>query len=204
MGVSINFRRALVVACLLPLASVLSACQPQQGVVITSTKTDPGKPLRHDWGPSVVIESGVANSCYFVDESVVAGKSSICRVVDGYEEVGDKRNWKVTAPNSLILSRPMMDYYSYSILLDGGAVFEGCVLNSNSGGTSTFTCDYRIRKISAAGGTGSAVNYFFKKLWNWNKYVGNTAGCALGISSVWSGTAKITHSMVTGCLGGPM
>jgi hypothetical protein len=123
--------------------------------------------------------------------------------VDGYESIGDSRNWLIKFPlNSGPLAQSGEDSSTYGqiIVLDGGQVYEGCDWRSPD---NSYLCDYRQRKQIVLRTSGSAYSYVLRKLWDWTKYVGNTAGCAGGIASLWSGS-KVTLPMLTGCADGPM
>lgn len=189
-----------VITAFAALTLGLSGCEPS--VTISYTSRDPGKTLQHSWSPGIPIETGVVNSCYRAS-SDVAGRANVCRVVDGYDQAGDDRNWKITLGGGY---RVLAQYgensstYGRVIVLDGGQVFEGC--NYYSADT-TYNCDYRIRKQIVLKTSGSAYSYVLRKLWNWTKYVGSAAGCAGGIAGVWTGQ-RITLPMLSSCADGPL
>lgn len=175
---------------------------PSDSVTIEIVNLDPGYALAHDWGPAIVLEQGVANSCVTRD-SEVAGRANLCRVVDGYEGIGDNRNWLIQFPvgrGPLGQSGTDSSAHGRIIVLDGGSVFEGCDFRSPD---NSYLCDYRQRKAIVLKTSGDAYSYALRKLWDWSKYAGNTAGCATGISGVWAG-AKIRLPLLSDCADGPL
>jgi hypothetical protein len=176
-------------------------------VSISGTTQDPDYGLNNSGGgPYPVIEVGVANSC--VDtSSQVSGRQHYCRVVDGYEEIGDRRNWLVRytfdgRPGGGPIAQSGNDdsYYGRTIITDGGEVFEGCDWRSPD---NSYLCDYRIRKPVVTNISGGAWSHVLHKAWAWTKYIGNALGCAGGIAGVMIGK-PITLPLLTDCVDGPM
>lgn len=169
-----------------------------------STGGNVSHPLKHDWSPGIPIEQGVVNSCYFTPSDGQT-HNSLCRVVDGYEESGDRRNWTIDFPASppshpLSVSGVNGSTLGMMIVLDDGAMFEGCDWYSPS---NDYVCDYRVRKPVAVRISGGGYDYL-TKLWDWSRYVaGGPLSCATGIASVWTG-AKITAPLLGSCLSDPM
>ena len=197
---------AFAIGVSLTLPAVALDVREAHAVTITSISNDPGRTLRHGWSPSVAIESGVANSCV-KRASDVSKREHLCRVVDGYEGVGDGRNWKLDFPTSgespLRVKGSNSSKYGFVVVLDGGMVYEGCTWSSPS---NDYTCDYRMRKPIVLKTSGNALGYALRKLWSWTKYVGNTLGCAGGIATLWYGGAsgKVTLPILSDCADGPM
>lgn len=179
------------------IIGVMGACQPS-AVSISTTSTDPGYSLRHDWGPGVLIEqNGGANSC-FESGSSAPGRDYYCRVIDGYEAVGDHRNWRVSG-SPIASGGSDTSSYGRTIVVDSGQIFEGCDWLSPS---NEYICDFRQRKAVVLK-TDRTWSFVLRKAWDWARYAGDAAGCAGGIAGLWSG-GVITVPLLSGCLDGPM
>jgi hypothetical protein len=164
-------------------------------------------PLKHTWSPSNPIEDGIANSC--IQTAIDDGTNrNYCRVVDGYEETHDNRDWFIRLDSN---RSPVMSWagtgtnWGETIVLDGGMIFEGCdfhYMGQNQG--SWYDCDYRIRKpVIFNSDSSNSFRWGLNKFWDWGKYAGSAAGCSFGIASVWGG-AKITSALLLDCAAGPL
>lgn len=187
------------------IASMVLDIPPASAFSTTVTQDDPKRELIHDWSPSRAIETGVVNSCVIRD-SDVKGREHLCRVVDGYEEKGDKRNWLIDFsardPEGPLASEGSNgDPHGILIVMDDGATYEGCTWFSPS---NDFLCDYRIRKPIVLKTSGNAREYVLRKLWDWAKYAGNTYGCAQGIGSVMVDGFSISQLFLANCFDGPL
>lgn len=185
---------------------VLAACDPTY--VVSQVKSDTANyALRHSWGPDPALENGKANSCV-TRGSDVANRAHLCRSLDGYEEMGDNRNWLINYEGRIEDGqRPLQrngaraGTHGQVIITHGGAVYEGCNWYEE---TNNYYCDYRQSKAAVPRTNGLSHNgYILRKLWDWTGYVGNTAGCAGGITTVWNGS-KVTALLLRGCADGPM
>lgn len=129
-------------------------------------------------------------------------------MLDGYEEIGDNRNWligyEIGAGQGPLgwsgLNLGTGDPYGITIVTHGGTVYEGCWWQSP---TNDYLCDFRARKQIVLRTSGSAYSYVLRKLWNWTLYTGNAAGCAGGIAGLWTGQ-RVTLPLLSDCVDGPM
>jgi len=192
-----SFKRTVTAIVVVLGISALSGCYS-----ITSTSQDPHYALRHDWGPYPAIENGIANSC-IIRQSTVNGREHLCRVIDGYEELNDNRNWIVKfdiGEGPLAQAGSDNDQYGQTIVLGDGNVYEGCDWRSPD---NSYLCDYHARKQIVIHTSTSGWGYGLRKLWDWTRYAGDTLGCASGIVSLWYG-AKVGAALLSACDDGPM
>jgi len=205
------------VALILTLMILATACNSVASVKwsvneLTNGHYDPETMLMHDWGPAIVIERGVANSCIERD-SEVSGRRHLCRVIDGYEEIGDVKNWVIDYPANpvqmpLSVDGECNDGISWSdggygcvIVLQDGSTYEGC---QHVTPLNDFICDYRARKHIVLKTSGDAYSYLLRKFWNWSLYTaGSPLACAGGLTGVMMGKS-ITAPMLADCADGPM
>lgn len=193
-----NRRRQLALGGLLALMPIMPMWCESPGVASTNY------PLLHAFSLSPGFGAGLVTSCYNAPTEV-SGRHYVCRVVEGYEEVGDVRTFHVygelagrSNPDK-ILSLSVRTGYGATLVLDGGITFEGCDWISPS---NSFDCDYRTSRHAVLT-TMDTNTWKLRKLWDWTRYVGNTAGCAGGLTKVFSG-GTITLPFLTGCADGPL
>jgi hypothetical protein len=164
-------------------------------------------PLLHSFSLSPGFGEGVLTSCYTAP-SEVPDREHLCRVVDGYEELGisHRHTYEVFGPlpgrhnPDHILAVDERPGYGATVVLDGGIQFEGCVWYSPS---NSFKCDYKTTRYAVLTTNNSHTTWILRKMWDWGNYLGNTIGCAGGIVGVWGGK-PITFPLLTGCADGPM
>lgn len=178
-------------------------------------------PLNNSGGsPYPYIEKDMVNSCIDA-RSDVAGRTHLCRVVDGYDTgrsgdppaMRDTKNWMITIymGNVAALSHRSDYRYGASVVLYGGEMFEGCELldsypfNADPTNLNTrIVCDYHIRKPVVTNISGNGWNLILHKAWDWSGYIGSELGCAGGLAGIMAGVGKITFPLLRGCVDGPM
>jgi hypothetical protein len=211
-------------------AGVLTACNepPPGGVQTTITVVDapaicsldagyslPCQLNNSGGGPSPVIEAGVANSCLQAPAEG-GGVGRLCRVVDGYERIGDMRNWIIRIDFGNPASEDWIagwtdsgtrglpwTRYGRVIVLHDGTMFEGCTLEGLARYTidSDFTkyrCNYRIRKPVTTHIDGHGWDQFLAALWP--NFVGDAdmAACAVGFTTAVGGW--FARALATWCV----
>jgi len=172
---------------------------------ISQTASDPGYPLHHDWSPGIPIESGIANSCVFSSHG--QGVADLCRVVDGYEETGDHRNWDIRATctpytvdifgtwycipdaSEVKVWGSPWDTYGMIVGTAGGEIYEGCRWYEVDNTTINYWCDYRIRKeITIRYSTGGEYMPFWDLWPGYIEYLAtDVLGCVSFIVGIWYG-----------------
>jgi hypothetical protein len=186
---------------------------------------DPGAVLHHDYSFSGNCGSwcGQLMSCYYINGGSNGGQS-ICRVVDGAEQVGDNRNWDVSVSCGWIGNWCYWDdtevhadgifdpgaYYGVSIRTGGGEMYEGCRFryddpdpNTGRATAAVFWCDTRIRNEFLLI-TDGGYRWFFGALWHWADYIAtDVIGCDAALWSVQLG-APMTLAVLAACKAGPM
>lgn len=196
-------KKALLALTILPLLFLSGCYTIREDAYTLSAIYD----LRHSWSPGVAIENGRVNSCV-QRPSYVSGRAHICRVVDGYEEAGDRRNWTIRYtsghPDGFEATDP--ERYGITIMVGGDGVFEGCRY-AQAGGDEYWFCDYRVRKhvvLTTSGCSSWCWNYVLRVAWNWASYAGNTMlGCGVGIAGVMGGL-PVTAPLLWDCKDGPL
>ena len=163
-----------------------------------------GYPLQHDWGPAIAMPgwSGHPHSC--IDRSSTStARHSMCRVVKGIEERGDWRNWRVVATDGEMVAAQTHPTYGTVLVAEESAdqvhAFEGCKARSYT----EFECDYKILAIGTVDHGSSAIGFFFRKFKDWSLNMGNTAGCAGAITSIWYGWSIKSAGLIA-CAEGPL
>jgi hypothetical protein len=191
------FIKTIAVSMVLTLAQCAPSCGPP----------DPGYALRNDFSLSPGIAPGQLTSCMDRDSNV-AGREHLCRRILGHEESGDSANYHLdlgpcggcTQVSHVIASRGSNDSpYGMTIVLDNGAVYEGCRWTSP---TDDYDCDY-FADHQFVMRTGGHWDFVLRKFWNWTSAQGNALGCAGGIVGVWYG-GVITLPMLADCADGPL
>lgn len=189
----------------------LTACDPPATTtpggytVYENLHAAPTYPLQHSWSPAIPIEAGVANSCITATQTEVANRSHFCRVVDGYEETGDHRDWTIiwASRTSPTLAYTKGSIYGEQIVLGGGQMYEGCTYNDPGNVMPWYDCDYRIRKpVVFSTDSSNSLHWGLMKLWNWSQYAANEGVCAFGVRSLWAGL-KITVGLIGDCIAQP-
>lgn len=168
---------------------------------------DVNYPLLHEFSLQPGFGQGLVTSCYKAPTDV-PGREWMCRVIEGYEELGagHMHTYELFGPLAgrqnpdPILSVSSRPGYGRTVVLDGGVVFEGCTWYSPS---NSYKCDYKATRFAVLSTDNSATTYVLRKFFDWAHYVGNTLGCAGGIAAVWRG-GRITLPLLAGCADGPL
>lgn len=166
--------------------------------------------LRHAYSLSPGLKVGELTSC--IDRSSnVKGRADLCRIVYGYEQVGDNRDWIIDGPpyaadtianTNIIAAKGSQDSNARTTLVTAtGKVFEGCygfIWNGN------YRCDFRTaRHVVLHTSNPGGWSFALRKLWYWGNYVGNALGCAGGFVGIWYG-GVISLPFLTDCVDGPL
>lgn len=173
-------------------------------------------------GPFPAIEVGKANSCMYI-ATTISGRNTMCRVVAGYDDrksdpnkypaLRDRRNWRIEIDGGDAAEVGHGRHFreGYAIALYSGALYEGCVIGPKAGQVifgvkikkTTFHCDYQISKPVVSKRSSNVWDYVLRKAWNFTLYVGDTVGCAAGITGLTIGK-PITLGLLTACAEGPL
>lgn len=200
---------------------------------VSEQKWDPEFELRHDFSLTGAnnVEYGKSPTSCVETPSDVENRGTICRVVDGYEGVGDARNWKIDVINTAQFPDPsappiQIDGGSSSntnantcrapeLWADVGSQLEvyGCGITFDDGSRyegcawnaydDDWWCDYRIRKPVVLKLSTGGWDYVLRKFWAWKSYVASAVGCAAGLAAVERGN-KVTYPFLVACADGPM
>lgn len=201
-----RLKALLVVAVLVACSTVTSACE-------TIEHSWPGLlgsanyPLQIDYQLSEAVPGywpGTRAYCVF-RASQVAGRRDSCRIVAGYDQapIYDWRNWRIHNDTSP-LSYEYVSGHGWTIVTESGLLFEGCKrLDPTKGAVHDWECDYHILEVINMVSGESSASWHLRKVVNWTKYVGNTAGCAAFLTGLSAGNV-ITLPGITGCADGPL
>lgn len=179
---------ALLLACL--VTALAASCLPRS--------TFASYPLRHAFSLVPGLPGAgrrTPTSCYRV-----AGKHYICRLVEGYEGVGDARDFRLPASQSLRMGRSTK--YGAMVVRRNGRTYEGC---RKVNGGRYWECDYRVSKLVSRSHYKSTKRYVLRVFWRWARYAGSQAGCASAIVALWTGpSGRRFAGAMYGCKNGPL
>lgn len=154
-------------------------------------------PLRHDFSMAIGLPGHGKHeptSCYDGWD----GKGYLCRIVSGYEQTGDKRNFLVRSQDAL--DNGLHPKFGHELISRGGIVYEGCTQWRNS----DWHCDYATRKQVSNEHYGSD-GWVARVFWKWENYIEDQAGCAAAITGLWGGlTGKGFLVFLKDCKNGPL
>lgn len=181
----------LVIATLLPGALPAHASEE-----VSSFRNGPdvAYPLQHDFSMAVGLPGHGKNeptSCYDGEDG-----EYLCRIVAGYEETGDKRNFLVPAQDAL--DDDSHPTFGHALVARDGIQYEGCTQWRNG----DWFCDYASRR-HVARRHYEDKRWVLRVLWDWGKYTSGQAGCATALSGWWGKTGGILV-VSRGCLNGPL
>lgn len=201
----LSSRRALATflsVMLLTLAFALAdersalAAADDSDVTVFRDGPDVAYPLRHDFSMAIGLPGHGKHeptSCYDT-----WGDNYLCRIVSGYEETGDDRNFLVRAKDAL--DNGPEPRFGHELTSRGGVVHEGCTQWRNG----DWQCDYATRKQVDGEHYGSD-GWVLKVFWDWAKYTGDQAQCAAALSGLWGGiTRKAWLALINDCKNGPL
>ena len=166
--------------------------------------------LKHSFSLSPGLQAGQLTSCIRRDSNV-NGRRDLCRIVLGYDEEGDQRDWIFDAKpfaddgivdrNVLAVTGTQSDGVgpNKSVVTANGWTYEGCYVYLWNG---NWRCDYRTRRHTVLETSGE-WDYVLRKMWNWSLNQGSNLGCAGGIAGIWYG-GVVTIPLLTDCVDGPL
>jgi hypothetical protein len=154
-------------------------------------------PLRHDFSMAVGLPGHGEHeptSCYDVHNEQ---KEYVCRIVAGVEETGDRRTFFLTEDE--VLTKGSEPTFGTALVDRDGIQYEGCAWLDQYYG-----CDYATRR-QVSRDHYQSKGYVLNVLWNWARYTGDQASCALALSGLWSGIGgKGFLLLLNDCKNGPM
>lgn len=115
-------------------------------------------------------------SCYNSPD----GEGYLCRIVAGYEDTGDKRNFLVRRQDALDDGHDST--FGNALVARDGIVYEGCA----QWRTGDWFCDYKTRN-QVSREHYESKGYVARTFWKWKDYIKSQAGCAGAISGLWAG-----------------
>jgi hypothetical protein len=208
-------RKWIAVAIVLAVVFVTgaAACQPPGHVVqyaYTVTEQAGYNPLYYLNTDSSLVPSINPNAPEACETEVsdVSNRHDYCRLVWGWVGNKDYRDWvvKFTADGNPGGSPPVLANnpgYGYSMTLEDGAQYEGCMPIPND----TYICDYRVtNSFISGGGTcgGWCLSFFLDKLWNWDRYeLSADISCVKGLYDVVTKGFHITNTFLVDCTDKP-
>jgi hypothetical protein len=178
------------------LALAFSATGERQALA-ASSGPDVAYPLRHNFSMVPGLSGHGKHeptSCYESWD----GEGYACRIVSGYEETGDRRNFLVRSQDGL--SNGSHPQFGHELVTRGGIVYEGCRPWRNG----DFHCDYATRKQVSDKDFGSK-GWVARVFWKWENYMEDQVGCAAAITGLWGGvTGKGFLVFLADCDNGPL
>ncbi|MCU1496719.1 MAG: hypothetical protein JWM47_672 [Acidimicrobiales bacterium] len=155
-------------------------------------------PLRHAFSlvPGLPgTRARMPTSCYRV-----VRRDYVCRLVEGYEAIGDARDFRMPARQALRMGSSRK--YGAMVVRRNGRTYEGC---RKVNGGRYWECDHRVSKLVSRRHYRSTKRYVLRVFWRWSSYTANQAGCAYGITALWTkaSPAKLAAAL-NGCRNGPM
>ncbi|MGH9043036.1 MAG: hypothetical protein ACRDZ3_22720 [Acidimicrobiia bacterium] len=177
----------------LPAAATPAAAAPLE--VLTGPAVD--YPLRHDFSMAIGIPGHgdrEPTSCYDAWDH----EGYLCRIVSGYEDTGDRRNFLVRSQDAL--ANGSVAGYGDTLVSRDGIQYEGCRQWRNG----DWHCDYATRRhVSRDHYDGSMNSYVLKVLWEWRKHTSGQVGCATALAGWWGKYGRFV-GVLDNCFNGPM
>jgi hypothetical protein len=158
---------------------------------------DVSYPLRHDFSMAIGLPGHADNeptSCYDAWDH----EGYLCRIVSGYEDTGDRRNFLVRSQDAFVDGYD--ERYGSTLVSRGGVQFEGCRMWRNG----DWHCDYATRRhVSREHYDTSGTRFVLKVLWEWRKHTQGQLGCASAVAGYWGKYGRFL-GVLENCLNGPM
>jgi hypothetical protein len=120
----------------------------------------------------------------------------LCRIVSGYEETGDKRNFLVRQQDAL--DDGSDPTYGHALVSRAGIQYEGCRRWRNG----DWHCDYATRR-HVPREHYEDKRWVLRVMWDWGKHTAGQAGCASALSGWWGKTLRFPV-VLKSCLNGPL
>ncbi|HEY3241625.1 MAG TPA: hypothetical protein VGL92_18840 [Acidimicrobiia bacterium] len=179
------------------LVSGPAAAASDANATVLRSGPDVSYPLRHDFSMAVGLPGHGEHeptSCFDSWD----GKGYLCRIVSGYEETGDKRNFLVRSQDAL--GNGAHPRFGYELISRGGVAYEGCSQWRNA----DWHCDYATRKQVSRDHYGSD-RWVARVFWKWENYTEDQVGCTAAITGLWGGiTGKGFLVFLADCDNGPL